>query len=207
MDNLNDLKTIWLSANTSILPDTAEMMKAIKKYRSSKLVKKVALILMAIILTVVMIWVVFNYKSVMMSTRIGEALMLSAGIMLIYTNGKSLGRLYRVKDHTNKEFIEYLEQVQRNRIYYHRKTQVLGLSLVSAGLLLYVYEALYNHPIWCFIGYLLLILYLLVIWLIIRPKAYRKQQEKLQQEIKKMTLIAKQLKTEYNEKEKNIGAC
>ena len=192
MDNLDDLKKIWHSADTHSLPGTVQMMQAIRKYRSSKLMKKAALVAAAILLTGVSIAVVFIYKSVMLSTRIGEACMIIAGFMLVFTNIKSLGRLYRVKDFTNKEFIDYLEQVQRNRIYYHNKTQVAGLSLVSIGLLLYIYEAVHNNLYLCIAAYAFTAAYLLVIWLVIRPRAYKRQAKKLNGEIKRMLLISKQ---------------
>ena len=192
MDNLTDLKKLWLSADTGNLPRTSEMMHAISKYRSSKLIKKTALIVAAILLTAVMVAVVFNYKSVMVSTRVGEVLIIAAGIMLVVGNIRSIGRLYRVKDHTNKEFIEYLGQVQRNRIYYHKKTQVVGLLLTSIGLLLYIYEGVYKNLVLCIAAYAFIVAYIAVAWFIIRPRAYKRQAKKLEETIKKMESIAKQ---------------
>jgi len=192
MDNLTDLKKLWLSADTGNLPRTSEMMRVISKYRSSKLMKKAALIASAIFLTAVMVAVVFNYKSVMVSTRVGEALIIAAGIMLVVTNIRSLGRLYRVKDHTNKEFIEYLGQVQRNRINYYKKTQVVGLVLTFTGLLLYIYEGVHKNLVLCIVAYSFIVAYLVVVWFIIRPWAYKRQAKKLEETIKKMESIAKQ---------------
>ena len=192
MDNLTDLKNIWLSAKTDSLPGVAEMLHMIKKYRSTNLIKKIALIITAILLTAVMASVVFRYKSSMLTTRIGEVMIILAGIMLVVTNVRSLGRLHRVKDHTNKEFIEYLEQVQRNRIYYHKKTQVAGLLLASVGLLLYIYEPVCKSLLLFVSAYSLLFIWLLINWLIIRPRAYKRQARKLEDTINKMVQISKQ---------------
>jgi len=148
---LNDLKKIWLSADTRALPDAAAMKLEAQKYRSGQLVKKSAIVLMSVLLTVVMGSVVINYKSVMLTTRLGEALMILAGLLLVVTNMRSVARLYRVKDMTNREFIAYLEQVQRNRIYYYKNTQVLGMALVGIGLLLYIYEMVSHSILWTFV--------------------------------------------------------
>jgi len=192
MDNLNDLKKIWLSADTRALPDAAAMKLEAQKYRSGQLVKKSAIVLMSVLLTVVMGSVVINYKSVMLTTRLGEALMILAGLLLVVTNMRSVARLYRVKDMTNREFIAYLEQVQRNRIYYYKNTQVLGMALVGIGLLLYLYEMVSHSILWTFVGYGLTIGWLAVNWFIIRPRAYRRNARKLDEKVKKMAAISKQ---------------
>ncbi len=192
MDNLTDLKKIWLSAKTDSLPGASEMLHMVKKYRSTNLVKKIALIIAAILLTALMVSIVFLYKSSMLTTRVGEAMIILAGIMLVYTNARSLGRLHRIKDNTNKEFIAYLEQVQRNRIYYHKKTQVAGLLLTSIGLLLYIYELVCKNFLLCLSAYTTLFIWLLINWLVIRPRAYKRQARKLEETINKMAQVSKQ---------------
>ena len=192
MDNLNDLKKIWLSADTRALPDAAAMKLEAQKYRSGQLVKKSAIVLMSVLLTVVMGSVVINYKSVMLTTRLGEALMILAGLLLVVTNMRSVARLYRVKDMTNREFIAYLEQVQRNRIYYYKNTQVIGMALVGIGLLLYIYEMVSHSILWIFAGYGLTVGWLAVNWFLIRPRAYRRNARKLDEKMKKMAAISKQ---------------
>lgn len=192
MDNLNDLKKVWLNADTSALPDTADMMHVIHRYRSQKLIKKAALILTAVFLTAMMIAVVFLYKSVMISTRLGEAGIIAAGLILVITNVGSIGRLYQVKNLSNKEFIAYMEQVKINRMRYYRKTQVIGFSLVSAGLLFYIYEGVHTH-LWLLLSsYAFVLLYILVMWLIVRPRMYKRQAKKLDVTINEMKRLANQ---------------
>ncbi|MGN6567025.1 MAG: hypothetical protein ACTHJ0_03680 [Flavipsychrobacter sp.] len=192
MDNLNDLKKIWLTADTSSLPDTAEMMRAVRKYRSQKLIKKAALVLAALFLTAVMVSVVFLYKSVMISTRLGEACIIVAGLILVFTNIGSIGRLYKVKNLSNKEFIAYLEQVKINRAKYYRKTQVIGFSLVSLGLLLYIYEGVRAYTWLLFASYAFVLLYIIIMWLVVRPRVYKRQAKKLDATINKMKRLADQ---------------
>ena len=98
MDNLNDLKAIWLTAKTDSLPDSHEMVQIVRKFRNKKLLKITALVIAAIVLVAIMIWVVFVYKSTMLSTRLGEAFIIIAGIILIATNLNSLLRFYKLKE-------------------------------------------------------------------------------------------------------------
>ena len=187
MDNLNDLKRIWLSADTSIVPDTAEILAAIRNYRERNLWKKLALVVAAVLLAAMLVAVVFLYKSVLVSTRVGEGLMILAALILVYTNIKSVGRLYRVKDFSNKEFINYMEEVQRNRVYYYKRTQAAAMALIAAGMLCYIYEFVNTNLLLSIGGYSLTLTYLFVVWFVIRPRAYKRQQQKLQETIRKMT--------------------
>ena len=193
MDNLDELKKIWFSADTSVVPDTEEILSTIKFYRKNNLWKKVALVVIAVSLTAIFVAVVFLYKSVMISTRLGEGLMILAGLMLVYTNMKSVGRLYRVKDFSNKEFINYMEEVQRNRAYYYKRTQAFGMALIAPGMLLYIYEFVSTNVWLAISGYVITVTYLVVIWFVIRPRAYRYQKNKLKETIRKMTEQSKQL--------------
>jgi hypothetical protein len=192
MDNLNDLKKIWLTADTHHLPDSNKMMQLIKEYRNRKILKKIALIITAILLTTLMIVVVFTYHSTVLTTRIGEVCMIIAGSILVATNTNSLRRVYKLKNCTNKEFIEHLEQSQRGRINYYKKTQVIGFSFVSVGLLLYLFEGVYKNIILCITSYLFLVIWLLINWFVIRPKAYKRQTEKFNDILKKTETVSKQ---------------
>jgi len=193
MDNLNDLKKIWHTAKTDSLPNSNEIIRMNKKFRNQKLIKKTALIIAALILTATMIVVVFIYKSTMFTTRIGEGCIIIAGIILAYTNINSIGRFYRFKDYDNKEFLKFLVQTRLNQIYYHQKTQVTALVFCSIGLLLYLFEFACKHTFFGIIAYAITIIYILILWLIIRPRAFRKQTEKLNKTINKLEQLSKEL--------------
>jgi len=190
---LNELRKVWLSADTGNLPGADDMVRMIRKYRRGNLVKKLGMTIIATLLSALMVFVVFSYKSVMPSTRIGETLIIMAGLLLIISNARSLGRLHRIKDNTNKEFIEYLMQVQRNRLKYYKTTQVAGLLLASFGLLLYIYEAVSANLLLLCVAYGALAAWLCVNWFVIRPRAYRRQATKLKATIDKASSINKQL--------------
>jgi hypothetical protein len=196
MDNLNDIKTIWLSAETDNLPTSAEVVDMAKQYRNKGLRKKILLIVSAILLTALEVLVIFIYKSTMLTTRLGEGFIIAAGLVLVSTNIRSIGRFYRFTDYNNNEFIQFLEQTRLNQLRYHKKTQVIGLSLSSVGLLLYLFETAYEKPLAGLIMYLVMGGFLLAMWFYIRPRNYRKQKQKLDEKIARLEKIANQIKTE-----------
>ncbi len=180
MDNLNDLKAIWQTADTSKLPLADEVKVIAKKYQQKNLVKKAWVAIITLLLSVVFVTSMFFYQSALLSTRIGQLLILMALAILIWSNFKSLSRIYKIRNCSNQEFIEYLREVQLNRIKYYKRTQVLGMAFYCAGLLLYLYELVYKNFHLAVVLYLLTVLALLGSWFYFRPKAYQRRKEKFE---------------------------
>jgi len=194
MDNLNDLKAIWQTANITDLPKSAEMLRLVKKFRNQRLLKKILMIVLAILLLAVMVFVMFIYRSAMLTTRIGEVLFIITCIILVVTNSRSLKRFIDLKDCSNKEFIEFLEQTRRNQVYFYTRTQFIALCFCSLGLVLYPYEFVHIKLTW-FIGtYTFVLLYLGVIWLIVRPRVFKKEARKLNEILERLEKISNQIK-------------
>jgi len=193
MDNLNDLKAIWLTAKTDSLPDSHEMVQIVRKFRNKKLLKITALVIAAIVLVAIMIWVVFVYKSTMLSTRLGEAFIIIAGIILIATNLNSLLRFYKLKECSNKEFIQFLEQTRLRQQFYYRRTQVVAMLFCATGLLVYLYEGVHKNSTLFIASYATTIVYLIVLWFIVRPRVFKKEERKINEQIEKLHNISKQI--------------
>jgi len=194
MDNLNELKEIWLSAKTDGLPGSNEMLKLVKKFRNQRVLKKLIIIFIALILGAMMVYVVIDYKSTMVTTRLGEFLLIGTCLVLVTTNVKSIKRFYELNDCSNKRFIEFLEQTRRNQVFFYQKTQVAAMSLSSAGLLLYLYEGVHKNIVTCIVVYSLTLVYLLVLWLVVRPRVFKKGQRKLNETMEKLNKISNQIK-------------
>ena len=141
----------------------------------------------------------FFYKSVLITTRIGEGLIILACGVLVFTNTRSLKRFYALNDCSNREFLAFLEQTRLNQAYYYKKTQVAGLLLSSAGLLFYLYESVYKDIKALFITYFISLLYLLCLWFIVRPRMYNKQVKKLNATMERLKLLADQINQTVNE--------
>jgi hypothetical protein len=193
MDNLNDLKTVWLTAKTDSLPAPTEVINMAKKYRNSGLRKKIVLIVCAVISTGLMVGVIFIYHSTMLTTRLGECCIIISALMQLSTNVRSIGRFYRFTDYNNKDFIQFLEQTRLNQIRYYKKTQAVGLILSSVGLALYLFETIHINFLAGLVLYVVCGGFLLLNWFYIRPRIYRKHKTKVEEAIKRLEKIADQL--------------
>ena len=195
MDNLNDLKAIWLSAKTDSLPDSAEMVRIIRQFRNQKLKKLVMLISVAVLAVVFMMVAYTLYDSKMLVTRIGEVCLILSALILIATNINSLIRFKKLNDCSNADFLKFLEKTRTRQLFYHHKTQMVCMILYSAGLLLYLYELVYIKPMVCIAAYTLTILFLAYFWLIERPRKFKKQAVRMNEMIAKTASLAEQLNT------------
>jgi uncharacterized membrane protein len=193
MDDLNEMKGIWMKAKTDGLPNADEMMGIIKKYRHQKLMK-IALIMFAAIVSVgVMIGVIFYYKSTMITTLIGKVLIIVAGIILVISKASSLVRYYKLGATSNKDFIRFLERTRERQIFYYKKTQRAAAAIVSIGLILYIFEMVHKSEFLLITSYLLLSAYLLVLVLVVRPRVFKREAKKLKDKIERLKALTDQI--------------
>jgi hypothetical protein len=193
MDNFNDLKSIWLTAKTDSLPASDEIVHIIKRYRNKALQKKVMVILVGLVSVTIMIGIVFFYKSEMPTTRIGEFFIILAGSILIFSNVRSIKRFYDLQEFSNRDYIEFLKKSRQNQIHFYKNTQVVGITFCSIGLLFYIFEFVHQNAILSIIAYSLLVIYLLILWLIVRRRVFIKHSRKLEELIKTLESLSNQL--------------
>lgn len=193
MDNLNDLKAIWLTAKTDDLPKSKEMLRIVKKFRNDRLRKKLLIIFVALFVIAMMVVTIIIVRSTMITTILGEAFTIIAAGILIFTNTRSMKRFIDLKDCNNKEFIEFLEQTRRNQVFYYKKTQVAGMLLSTVGLFLYIYEQVYRNLTATITIYSITIIWTLFLWLYLRPRNFKKQALKLNTTMEKLRKISDQI--------------
>ena len=193
MDNFTDIKDIWLSANINALPGAGEMIKTIKRYRLKSIIKNISMVLLLLFMLAAMVWVVFVYKSHMITTRLGEACFFIAIFILLAIKADSLKRISAQKDYSNNSFIDFLKQEQQHQVNFFKRTQLIGFSFSAVGLLLYIFEEVHTDVIRMITGYSLLAIFFLAGWFIVRPIAIRKKTKKLNAMIEKLEGFSKQL--------------
>ncbi|MFD0795633.1 hypothetical protein ACFQZX_18570 [Mucilaginibacter litoreus] len=193
MNNSVDIQAIWLSAKTDVLPTSKEMLHLIKRFRNQKLRKKWLIIIASNILSSIIITVLVTTQFKLSITYIGGGLMAIASLLLAATNLKSIGRFYQLDDYNNVDFLAFIEQTRQNQMFYYKKTMLVLVLLWSVGLLLYLYEPTYTHPLWLIIIYATVLVYVSVLWFIVRPRSFKKDTEKLNATRDRLTIILKQL--------------
>jgi len=193
MDNLNELKTIWLTAKANDLPTAAEMVKIARKFRYQKLRNKVLSIVVGAGAIALMLAFSFNTPALATTTIAGMIFTLIACIILIYTNARSMKRFIDLKNYSNKEFIQFLEQTRRNQLYYYKYTQVTGLLFSTLGLLLFLFEFVQKSTTLSAVFYTIAVGWTIFICFYLRPRNFKKQSVKLNNMIASLKKIDDQL--------------
>jgi hypothetical protein len=192
MDNLNDLKAIWLNVKTVSLPSSSQMESIIKNNKDKTLRRLVFLISGALGMVFLVLFASYVYEFKFISSKIGEGLIVFSGLILMATNLNSFNRFHKLNVCSNKEYISFLEQTQLRQLFYFKYTQVAGLAFSFIGLVLYLYELVYQNQLIMIISYLLFLLYFSIVFFYLRPKTYRKGVIKLNLELENVRRISLQ---------------
>jgi len=193
MDNLNDLKTIWLSAKTDALPTPQQVVKQGKKFRKTILLKKGAIIAVTSVCAFIILFSMFFNPPAMVSTIVGNAMVIAGASLIAISNIRSIRRFYDFTDFTNREFLQFIEKTRENQRYFYRKTQVLAFTLTSAGWLISLYEMLHRKHLLLIVVYCFAVIYLLLAWFVFRPYTYKKNSRKLNETQQNLERILNQL--------------
>jgi len=194
MDNLDDLKAIWHTAKTDSLPNSNEMLRLIRKFRNQKLRSKWLSIITSLLISMLITTVLFIVHFKLISTYIGGTLMVVSGLLLVASNIRSLKRFYQLEDCSNLEFLAFIEQTRKNQIRYYNRTMIWIVIICSIGWVLYLYEITYQNPLVCFAVYSVIVIYLAVMWFIVRPRSFKRDAEKLNSMQQRLEKILRQLK-------------
>jgi hypothetical protein len=192
MDNLNDLKAIWLNVKTVSLPSSSQMESIIKNNKDKTLRRLVFLISGALGMVFLVLFASYVYEFKFISSKIGEGLIVFSGLILMATNLNSFNRFHKLNVCSNKEYISFLEQTQLRQLFYFKYTQVAGLAFCFIGLVLYLFELVYQNQLIMIISYLLFLLYFSIVFFYLRPKTYRKGVIKLNLELENVRRISLQ---------------
>jgi hypothetical protein len=191
MDSLDDIKNIWQSAKVS-MPPTEDIGNIIKRYKLRKMLKTVGLLLLTLLIFATMLWVLFAYHSKLITTRIGEASLLLAMLIMLRANIGALKRISVSKPRTNRDFLQYLKEEKLSIINFQKRTQKIGFAFACTGLLLYIYEVVHTDTSIMIISYLAVIGWCCFSWFVIRPLATKRKTKKLNTEIEKLENISAQ---------------
>ena len=192
MENLDDIKQVWLSTPNT-LPAAKVMITMIKRHRYRQTLKITGLILLTIFLMAVMCWVLVDYKSRLMVTRIGEGFFFIALLIILGAKTRSLIRIANWKNYSNEDYIHFLKQEQTRQIEFQKTTKVIGFSIASLGLMLYIFEMVHSNTTVMIISYILVLLWIAGCWFIVRPLAIKRSNRKLAETIEKLERLTTQL--------------
>ncbi|MEZ5344770.1 MAG: hypothetical protein R2681_04350 [Pyrinomonadaceae bacterium] len=185
MEDWNELKDIWQSAEIKGLPDAKEAVRVIKRYRRKVIFKKAATIFLLLSMGGIVVFIASDSNQVI-TTKLGEMGFFIGILVLLINNLYSLRRAFNQINSSNKEFIKYLLQAERGRAFFYRKMQPVIFLMLTGSLFLLLFEPLSKKPALMAGIYCGLTVYFVAVWFLIRRRFFKNHTETLRKTIEKL---------------------
>lgn len=194
MDNNIDFKDLWKKQTVS-RPNIDELLSKLKQYKRGSLRKLILtnILLIATCAFIIFIW--YRYQPEFISTKIGIVLAVLAMAIYLFIYNK-LAIFFKTIDSTqsNNEYLQQLISIKTKQQFLQTTTLSLYFILLGIGLCLYMYEyASKMTSFWGIFTYVAMIFWIGFVWLYLRPKEIKKQENKINGLISKFEDINNQL--------------
>ena len=199
MNAETDFRTIWKRTQIVSAPSEKEIIKKAMN-TTRKIRNKTLRSIFLLTATLTFILGIFYFiEPRLISTDAGILLICLAISMYILVSGNLLSFLYQQKnpDPTVKEQLEQLLIVRTKQNFLQKQILTAYFILLSAGLLLYMYEYALRMSVAGFVAaYTITFAWVLFNWWWVRPRTIRKSQLRLNLLIDQLTGLAQQLEEE-----------
>jgi len=190
MDNFEEIKNIWQNQKAESLPSIDGIINTIKAFHVRRKREIIFLVFIAVICLLAMIWVIIDYESSLLTTRIGESLFILLGFYLLVSK---LNLLKKKKQEELLSATEYLDDLQeRSKKEAIDESQPIPVIISVIALILYVYEILAASQMLLIIGYSVLFLLVALIWFVYRPFMIKRNLSKIQNLLDKIDTMKEQ---------------
>ncbi|MDZ4667354.1 MAG: hypothetical protein SGJ00_05665 [bacterium] len=193
MENNIDFKNIWQQQKVNE-PNKDELVKKLKKYKSSSLRKLILsnVLLIATSVLIILIWIKFQPQ--FLTTKLGIVMVILAMVIFLFSYNKQLPIFNKI-DHikSNQDYLNSLKKLKLKQKYLQTHIMNLYFILLLAGICLYMYEyALRMTASGAIITYLVTLTWIAFNWFYIRPKTIKKQQLQLDEIISRFETAEKE---------------
>jgi len=196
MDSFDEIRNIWQNQKTESLPSITSINNAIKGYQTKRKREIIFLVFLAVVCLLVMIWVMIDYESNLISTRIGESIFILLGFYLLVSK---LNLLKKKKQEELLNSTDYLDDLkERSQKEALNESRPIPVIISVIALILYVYEILATSQTLLYTGYIILCILVVLIWFVYGPFMIKRNQSKIQNFLDKIDNI----KEQSNEKDK-----
>lgn len=193
MEDFSTLQNLWLTQPVEQVPSESEMLDTIKTYRHKAKRNFMLTQLIFLVCVVLMVLVVFYYPSTMLTTRIGEALIIATifyGAFLKWKTFKHRGH------HTALSASAFLDKLKHDEVKSctgSANEQATAFSLLTVAYAFYLYESVSGSIATLCIGYGLMAAVLGGLWFVYRPYKVRQREKKIQQLITKIETLKSEI--------------
>lgn len=194
MKDFDALKDIWHSQAVTPKLDHDDILKKIRKSRSSfanKLLIETVVALLAVVLFL-LIWI--NSPSMMWTTHLSLLIFLICCFYYLFVQFKDYRSIsnseYLLKE--PREYIEYLKKYRRSRYVLNTNKYLVYSIFIGLAFGLYFIEIYFSSPLWQTIaGLSATAIWFVICWYLMRVYI-RKEQEKLSTMIEELERLEKQ---------------
>ncbi|SHG88428.1 hypothetical protein SAMN05444372_11160 [Flavobacterium micromati] len=197
MENNNkiDFKDLW--KQQTISPSNIEdLLSKLKHFKKASLRKIIVVNILLIATSIFIVFIWYTYQPAFISTKIGIIMTILAMLVYLLVYNK-LALFYKSIDsnQSNSEYIKKLVAIKTKQQFLQSLVLSMYFILLGSGLSLYMYEYTSRMTIlWAIIAYGLTLSWVGFNWFYLRPKAIKKEQDKVNDLIAKFEIVNNQLK-------------
>jgi len=194
MDNNINFKDLW-AKQTSVVPNTENLIAEIKKIKQYNLRKLILTNILLIATSIFIIFIWMHYQPQLLTTKIGIILIILAIAVFLFAFNNSYSLFKSDKNsQSNSDYLKDLIAIKAKQKFMETTMLNLYFILLSIGIGLYMYEYTSRmKPIWEIVTYGITFIWILFNWFYLRPKQVKKQRAKLDAIISKFEMVNNQL--------------
>lgn len=176
-----DFKKIWNRREIEV-PEIKDLYNKAKKFKRNSLNAVIIanILLLTVLLFIGIIW--YYYQPELITTKIGIILSILAIIVYLIPYNKMMFPLILKNDIgvNSQEYLHQLIKLKEKQIFQQTTILSIYFLFLSIGLGFYLFEFVSKMTsVWGIITYSVIILWIAICWLYLRPKAIEKQNAKL----------------------------
>lgn len=195
MDNNIDFKELWKKQTISS-PGIDELFLKLNQFKKSSLRKLIISNVLLIATSAFILFIWYYYQPQLITTKIGIVLTILAMVIYLFVYNQLFPSLKKIDNkQSNNEYLQNLISIKTKQQFLQSTMLNLYFIMLSSGICLYMYEYTSRmSTFWAIFVYAITLAWIGLNWFYIRPKTIKKQQNKLDELIRKFESVKKQLR-------------
>ena len=196
MENFDNIKNIWNSEKAENIPQLSEINHEMLKYKAKTKQSLHFWFYLLLLSAALMFCVLVFNKTEMVSTIVGEIMIILTISYVIYNYIKIIVQI-RVNDIiSNNDYLSLLKQEKINDLRLKKKSQAISFLLLFLSYGIFLHEIISESTKTLVIGYSIYISIMAVLWFIYKPYWDKKQKKANQILIDKIENLKNQIDDE-----------
>ncbi len=176
MENFNEITSIWQTNAPAYSYPVDEVKKVMQRYSQKKKSQNIAMLLLAALLLIALIYLIQSAEFKMWSSYLGLSLFAVVALKAVHAKMKGHEMLTHLEELSNQEFLKELEQSEQQSCVGKARRQAILFVVWALGFSFYIYEIVWatNYLLW---SYVALSLFIAFVWWVYRPFIQKRYQK------------------------------